>query len=63
MNAEDASKRMAEWDQRASAEADLLPLLWRRLYNGSLAAGFTPEESLSLLRAFIHGICGGRFEG
>lgn len=58
MNRDDISK----FDQGAAFIADAMPALWRRMYDRLREEGWTPEEAMLLLRAYIHASFGGKME-
>ena len=37
---------------------DSFPPLWRRLYEGCIAAGFTEEQALALVKVYIFSMAG-----
>lgn len=43
----------AKFDQATAALSDMLPTLWRGIYQGCINQGFTPEQSMELLIAYI----------
>lgn len=43
----------ASFDQSSALIADSFPPLWRRLYTGLIEEGFTKDEALELVKAFI----------
>ena len=46
-------KERQEYDQDAACLADVLPKMWWGLYRGCMEEGFTREESLMLVRAYV----------
>ena len=46
-------KKQAEMDQMSSTIAELCPPLWRALFKGCCREGFSEEQSLELVKAFI----------
>jgi hypothetical protein len=46
-------KLQAAVDQSIKAMVDMFPPLWRGIHQGLIAEGFTKEEAMQLLIAFI----------
>lgn len=44
-------------DQELADTRDSLSRLWRAVYAGNLAAGFTPEQAMFLTQSFVVDIC------
>lgn len=51
------AKQRAEIDQAMAAMVEMFPPLWRRLYEGCKAEGFSEVDSLSLLKTYILSQC------
>ena len=43
----------ANYEQAEALLVELFPPLWRQLYDGCVKQGFTEEQSLALLKAYI----------
>jgi hypothetical protein len=50
-------KARAELDQGIAMVKESLPQLWRGLYLGCVKAGFSPEESMKIVLAYIDTSC------
>lgn len=44
---------IAIWDQRAQYVGEVLPLFWRRIFDGCVDQGFSEQQSLDLLRDLV----------
>lgn len=42
-----------EFDQTLASMRNTLPLIWRSLYSGAVAAGFEPADAFALLQTWI----------
>lgn len=49
-------------DNSLAMAGDMLPLLWKRLYDNCLVAGFGEREALILVQTHIIGAAGGRLQ-
>lgn len=58
---EPSPDELRRYDQTSALMADLLPPVWRRLFDNLTGLGFTEDQALSLVRTFVHGAAGGRF--
>jgi hypothetical protein len=52
----------ANFDQSAAFMGDNFPPLWWRLFTKMIDEGFTPDQALALLRAYIFATLGGKLE-
>lgn len=52
------SDDVSRFDQSAAFMGDSFPPLWRRLYEGCIAAGFTEEQALALVKVYIFSMAG-----
>ena len=53
------SEQFQQFEQNSAMMADVFPVTWRRIYVNLVREGFTEEQSLSLLKAYIAGMAGG----
>lgn len=47
------AKMNSQLEQSRAALGEYMPPLWRALYDGCLASGFTEPQSLELVKAYI----------
>ena len=43
----------SEFDQAMAEMREVTPRIWWNLYDGCLAAGFTPQQAISLVQTYI----------
>lgn len=58
----DKAQEQAKLDAGLAAAGDMLPPLWRRLYDNCLLAGFDERQALLLVQTHIIGAAGGRLQ-
>ncbi len=49
-------------DQNTALCADTMPAMFFRMYVNLKESGFSEEVAIALLRAYVHGLAGGRME-
>jgi len=47
------AQRQREYDEAMTIFVDCQPHLWRKIYENSIKEGFTKEEAMEILKAFI----------
>jgi hypothetical protein len=49
-------------EQSLAAVAENFPPTWRRMYLNLIAEGFSEEQAMELMRAYVHGLGNGRLQ-
>lgn len=55
-------EEISKFDQDAAFLGDVLPPLWKRLYDRCLEVGFSEEQAFLLVRTYVFGAAGGKLE-
>lgn len=56
------AQEQSKLDNALAMTGDMLPPLWKRLYDNCLANGFAEREALILVQTYIIGAAGGRLQ-
>lgn len=53
-------EEMQKMDQGMAMLADTMPPHWKRMFDNLVREGFTPEQSMAIVRTYVHGLAGGK---
>jgi hypothetical protein len=53
------AQNQAKMDQATAMLGDVMPPIWRRMFENSVEAGFSEEQAMSLVKTYILAQCPG----